>query len=204
MEVTETTAAQDNTAAVAGTETVETTTQSATETAEVGQEGTKEVPASNNATTTEKVVETHITGAPETYAEFAMPEGIEAPTEDFKAFAKEQGFTQEQAQANVNFFAEKVVPMMQARQEEQVTKWTNDSTTKYGKEGIDAANKALSRFSTPEFTAFLKETGLGNHPEMIGIFHSINSKISEDGIINSGFGAKPKSLGQVFYPNMKK
>jgi hypothetical protein len=144
-------------------------------------------------------------GAPEQYSDFTVPENFSAPIEDFKSWAKENNMTQEKAQATVDFYTSKIVPQMQAQQEAQVTAWTNESTTKYGKDGIEAANKALGRFSTPEFTGFLKETGLGNHPEMIGIFKEINSKISESSFVDSKTTeTKPKTLGQIMYPDMKK
>lgn len=143
-------------------------------------------------------------GAPEQYSEFTVPENFSAPIDDFKSWAKENNMTQEKAQATVDFYTNKIVPQMQAQHEAQVTAWTNESTTKYGKDGIESANKALGRFSTPEFTSFLQETGLGNHPEMIGIFKNINSKISESSFVDSKTTeSRPKTMGEIFYPNMK-
>ena len=184
---------QDDTAATEtqATENVETTTN------EIVAETT---------TTTEQVAETQveITGAPEQYSDFTMPEGFSAPIEDFKSWAKENNMTQEAAQSAVDFYTSKIAPMQQAQHEAQVTAWTNESTEKYGKQGIEAANKALGRFSTPEFTSFLAETGLGNHPEMIGIFNTINARISESGFVDSKTTeSKPKTLGQIMYPDMK-
>jgi len=124
-------------------------------------------------------------GAPEQYTDFTVPENFSAPIDDFKTWAKENNMTQEVAQSAVDFYVTKVAPIQQAQHEAQVETWATESTTKYGKEGIESANKALGRFSTPEFTEFLQQTGLGNHPEMIGIFKEINSKISESSFVDS-------------------
>lgn len=190
-----TNAAQDNTAAVEGTETQSTDTQTSTvqttaETTEVKTEETK--------------AET-IQGAPEQYTDFTVPEGFDAPIDAFKEWAKTQNMTQEQAQSTVDFYTQKIAPQIQAQQEAQITKWTEESTTKYGKDGIDAANKVLSRFSSPEFNQFLQDTGLGNHPAMVGVFKAINEHFSESGLIDGkSTEHKVKTLGELFYPNMKK
>jgi hypothetical protein len=153
---------------------------------------------------TDPVVDPIVTGAPEQYADFTVPENFSAPIDDFKTWAKENNMTQEAAQSVVDFYTNKVAPQMQAQHEAQVSAWTKESTEKFGKEGIESANNALSRFSTPEFKTFLQETGLGNHPEMIAIFKEISSKISESSFIDSKTTeSKQKTLGQIMYPNMK-
>ena len=146
---------------------------------------------------TDHVVDPIITGAPEQYADFTVPENFSAPIDDFKTWAKENNMTQESAQSVVDFYTNKVAPQMQAQHEAQVSVWTKESTEKFGKEGIESANNALSRFSTPEFKTFLQETGLGNHPEMIAIFKDIHSKISESSFIDS----KTTATNKVMFPN---
>jgi hypothetical protein len=141
-------------------------------------------------------------GAPEQYADFTLPEGFDAPTDDFKAWVKEQNMTQEAAQSVVDFYTQKIVPQQQAAHVKQVETWGKESETKYGKEGIEAANKALGRFSTPEFKEFLGHTGLGNHPEMIGIFKQINEKISESGWVDGPQNSE-LTIAQKHFPNSK-
>lgn len=136
-------------------------------------------------------------GAPEKYADFTLPEGFTAPVDEFKTWAKEQNLNQESAQSMVDFYIKNIVPQQEAERTATVEKWTEESKTKYGDKGIDTANKALGRFSTPEFKQFLVDTGLGNHPEMIGIFKSIGEKISESGLVE---GTK-KSAPSRMYPN---
>jgi len=138
-----------------------------------------------------------VTGAPEQYGDFTAPEGFTAPIDDFKAWAKEQNLTQEAAQSAVDFYVNKIAPQQLEEKEKQMETWKNESVEKYGNNGIDAANKALGRFSTPEFKEFLNQTGLGNHPEMIGLFKSINEQISESGWVEGKSPTNSKSL----YPN---
>jgi hypothetical protein len=153
---------------------------------------------------TDPVVDPIVTGAPEQYADFTVPDDFSAPIDDFKTWAKENNMTQDAAQSVVDFYTSKVAPQMQAQHEAQVSAWTKESVEKFGKEGIEAANQALSRFSTPEFNTFLQETGFGSHPEMIAIFKDIHSRISESSFIDSKTTeSKQKTLGQIMYPNMK-
>jgi hypothetical protein len=136
-------------------------------------------------------------GAPEQYGDFTVPEGFSAPIDDFKSWAKENNMSQEKAQSAIDFYTKTIVPQQQAAQVAQNEAWVKESTEKYGKQGIEAANKALGRFSTPEFTKFLADTGLGNHPEMIGIFNTINARISESSFVD----AKTKQASKVLFPN---
>ena len=187
-EVVDTTV-QDNTEAVA-------TEEVATETPETAPE-TMEVTDAKEPTTPDEAIVTEPAGAPETYEDFTLPEGLTAPTEEFKYWAKENNMTQAKAQSAIDFYTKTIVPQQQAAQVAQNEAWVKESTEKYGKQGIEAANKALGRFSTPKFTKFLTDTGLGNHPEMIGVFNTINARISESSFVD----AKSKSTSKVLFPN---
>lgn len=118
-------------------------------------------------------------GPPEKYADFTLPEGFTAPTDDFMTFAKEMGMTQEAAQKTIDFYVNKVAPVQEAAHEKMVADWTKESESKYTKADFEAANKALGRFSTPAFMDVLKQSGLCNHPAMVGVFKEIASRMSE-------------------------
>lgn len=146
-------------------------------------------------------------GPPESYADFKLPENVSFQPEvltEFQSYAKAQGWTQEQAQANVDFFTAKVAPQMQAAQlkswEKQVEGWTKESEKLHGKDGIEAANKALGRFSTPELVKYLADTGLGNHPDMIAAFKKINAAISESTFVDG----QKKAPDTDYYPGVPK
>lgn len=140
--------------------------------------------AKNSTDSTTDALESKLPSAPEKYDDFVMPEGISAPTNEFMEWAKSQNMTQEAAQSAVDFYTKNIVTQQQAAIAAQAEVWTNESITKYGKQGIEAANQALSRFSTPEFKALLNESGLGNHPAMIGIFKEIGAKTSESTFVS--------------------
>jgi hypothetical protein len=150
-------------------------------------------------------------GAPEKY-EFVMPENAsmdEAGIESFSAFAKDLNLTQEAAQKMVD----KMAPAMQARQAEVLqvnkTKWADQSRadTEFGgaklTENMAVAEKALNQFGTPALHTLLKESGLGNHPEIIRAFYRAGKAISEDGsFVNGNKSATSETTAQRMYPNM--
>lgn len=127
-------------------------------------------------------------GPPERY-EFAAPEGESYNPDVIEAYsevAKEIGLTQEAAQKVLD----KVSPAMKAAQQAQLAaafqQWQADARTdkEYGGDKFDAnlgiANKALADLGTPELRDLLKESGLGNHPEVLRFFYRAGKAISED------------------------
>jgi hypothetical protein len=148
------------------------------------------------------------------YADFTMPEGMEVNAEmldKFKPLAKEFGLDQENAQKVVDLAADLVKSTIDGQTEAmkaEVESWTekakNDPDIGGAKfeENLQTANKALENIASPEFLGFLKETQLGNHPEMIRIFYKIGTMISEDTLIQ---GDKKNVAGDNFakrhYPN---
>jgi hypothetical protein len=134
-------------------------------------------------------------GAPEQYADFTAPEGAEFNAEvleEFKALAKESNLSQEAAQklAEVGVKAvQKAQGDFTAKIEAMQTQWVNDSRAdkefggdKLG-ENVSVAKKALDAFGTPELNQMLRESGLGNHPEIIRAFYRVGQAISEDRLV---------------------
>lgn len=219
-----TTGAQDNTVA-SGSEQTQTATE--TKAAETTQETTKASTTSSEASkstaetkdtkaaekTAEKGAEkaAEKAGAPEAYTDFKLAEGVTFQPEvlkDFQTFAKAQNWTQEQAQANVDFFLKSVSPQIVQQQAAEWQKttdsWAKESEKTYGKEGIEAANVALGRFSDlPEFAAFtkmLQDTGFGKHPGFVGVFKEIHDRISESAWVNGKQrSSEPLSLAERLY-----
>lgn len=131
-------------------------------------------------------------GAPEEYAEFTMPEGVEFDAElggDLKSFAKEQNLSQEQAQKLADLGA-KQLQKFQALQADAVAQaretWQSEARAdkEYGGDKFDeslaSAKKAVDAFATPELKTLLNQTGLGNHPELIRFMVRAGQAISED------------------------
>ena len=119
----------------------------------------------------------------------------------FGEVAKELDLPQEAAQKVLD----KVAPVIQARQAEQVEKarveWAEDSKSdeEFGGEtfnaNIEVAKTALNAFGTVPFKQLLSESGLGNHPEVIRFMYRAGKAISEDSYVGNSQGANAKSNG---------
>ena len=143
-------------------------------------------------------------GAPEEYAEFTMPEGMQVDTallDQFKPIAKELNLTQEQAQKLVDLQAQSVVNAEKTRAEQwaNITKeWqtTAKADAEIGGTEYDAnckiAVRAINTFGTPELKTMLNQYGIGNHPEMIRLMTRIGKGMAEDKIVIPGAGVGTK------------
>ena len=139
-------------------------------------------------------------GAPETYEfndkvadapEVLDPEVLTA----FGEVAKELDLPQDAAQKVLD----KVAPVIQARQAEQVEKarveWAEESKSddEFGGEtfetNLEVAKTALNAFGTDPFKQLLSESGLGNHPEVIRFMYRAGKAISEDSYVGNSQGA---------------
>lgn len=151
-------------------------------------------------------------GPPADYAfTFAEGKALEGEHLDFvKGLAKELGLSQDQAQK----LADKAISRGEeaaTRQAEMIeaakTEWAGAvrADKEIGGEALDAnlgiAKKALQAFGTPELTALLNESGLGNHPEIIRAFYRAGKAISEDRVILGGQGGVQKGDARRLYPN---
>lgn len=136
-----------------------------------------------------------------------LPEGVkadEALLSDFTAVAKESGLKQEYAQKIVDSFVKAQGRVIQGFEQERAANnqaWLAAAKRdkEYGGQSFDknalVARAAMSQFATPEFSKFLDETGLTNHPEMVRFCFRVGKAIaSEDsiaGTAGSGPGAAP-------------
>ena len=119
----------------------------------------------------------------------------------FGEVAKELDLPQEAAQKVLD----KVAPVIQARQAEQVEKarveWAEDSKSdeEFGGEtfnsNLEVAKTALNAFGTEPFKQLLSESGLGNHPEVIRFMYRAGKAISEDSYVVNSQGASAKGNG---------
>ena len=119
----------------------------------------------------------------------------------FGEVAKELDLPQEAAQKVLD----KVAPVIQARQAEQVEKareeWLGESQSdqEFGGENLnanlDVAKSALNAFGTEPFKQLLQESGLGNHPEVIRFMYRAGKAISEDSYVGNSQGANAKGNG---------
>ena len=155
---------------------------------------------------------------PDTY-EFQIPEGAvfdQTMADDFTPLAKDLGLTQENADKLVGFFAEKAIPHLQQQftnqlveaQAAQQAKWAEAAKgdEEFGGDKFDenaaTAKAVLQKLGTPELTAFLNETGLGDHPEVIRFFYRVGKSISEDSLVGGEAVAGELSVANKMFPNM--
>ena len=132
------------------------------------------------------------------YTDFTVPEGVEMNAEvvaEFKAIAKELGIPQESAQKLIDLQVRMESGRTEAIQKaiaDQSRQWaeTIKADKEFGGEKFDqtkaVAIKAVERYGSPELRSLLNESGLGNHPEMVKLFHRVGQSISEDGLVLPG------------------
>lgn len=132
----------------------------------------------------------------EGYDDFELPEGMEVDTEMLEALTpqmREAGLTQEQAQAMVSAYAEKVAERAQedaaainnlwaqwkaaAKQDEEIGGDNWDAT-------VEASNAAVRELASKEFVdEILVQQGMGNHPEMIRFMNRVAKHVLDDSVI---------------------
>lgn len=162
----------------------------------------------------EKPEEKPASDIPEKY-EFKAPEGQELDTAllaEFEPLAREFGFSQENAQKLVDFYAAKILPRLEAKQAEAwgttAAGWAESAKAdkEYGGDGLAAnlavAKSALDKFGTPELVSVLNETRLGDHPELIRVFYRIGKAISDDSVMSSNGGSGgDRTAAQILFGN---
>lgn len=126
------------------------------------------------------------------------------------AFAKELGFSNEQAQKAVSLVEEAVLEHKTAELE-TVNQLRDVEWPKQAKEdkeiggenfkaNVEIAKRALNKFASKELNKLLKETGMGNHPEVLRVFVKIGKAMDDDSLVlGSTATGKEKDLADVFY-----
>lgn len=155
-------------------------------------------------------------GAPDEYADFNVPDGIEVNAgllEQAKPIFKELGLSQIQSQRLVDMYAAQMQADSQASSDSynQVVKdWVDEAKndTEIGgdkfEENVGIAKRGIDKFGTPKLVEVLNQTGLGSHPELIPLFTRVGKLISED---SPGSGEPPLDAtdrASVLYPNEAK
>ena len=158
-------------------------------------------------------------GAPESYAEFTAPEGVQfdqAAIDAFTPIAKDLGLTQAQAQRLVDVYAgqaDRVAQGLQAKHAETVAGWQQEARADPDiggaklPETIAHGMRALDQFGSPELSTLMDQTGLGNHPAVIRFFAAVGQQVADDAIDPNpspgGGRAEPRDAAAILYPNDK-
>lgn len=174
-----------------------------------GQPGTAAPAQQANATAPEATK----TVVPEKY-DLKLPEKSPLDPghlEKIAAFAKERGFSQEEAQAFVDHDNATLTAYVD-QQKEQFSQTRNEwvESVKSDKEiggenlpkSLEFAKRALTKFATPEFISELNETGFGDHPELVRAFARIGKLMGNDSLViggGSSAGDGKKTIAQQLY-----
>lgn len=164
-----------------------------------------------------------VIGAPEAYdaTAFTMPEGVEFDTEMFdlvKDDLKGMDLSQKGAERIVGMFAEKVAPAIAARTAKAIEDAGAELSANLArdlqsdpevggaklKESQAFAAKAIAQFipdatARSEFSKFLNESGLGNHPLLTRVIAGAGRALSEASTPAAETAKEPLSNSQIFY-----
>ena len=160
--------------------------------------------------------ETAAEGAPETYTDFTLPEGVALDVAEIGALAKGLNLPQDKAQTVVDAAAKLVAQAQQKQADAQVetvntlhADWRDQCKTdkefggeKLG-ENLARAKAAMEATATPQLALLLDKSGLGNHPEVIRHFLKVAPAFLADGFVPGGKAPETagKSAEKVLYPN---
>lgn len=164
-----------------------------------------------------------VTGAPDAYDATAwkLPEGVEFDKEGFDAVEpvlRDLNLDNDQAGKLMGAYAEKIVPMIEARAAKQMDTAAQEMSANlardlqadpevggaklkeaqaYAAKGIAAAIPDAG--VRAEFSQFLNESGLGNHPLLTRVLASAGRALSEASTPAAGAGGGEKTAAEVFY-----
>lgn len=159
--------------------------------------------------------------APTGDLDIKLPEGVAADAvalEEFKPLAKELGLSNEAAQKLVDLQVKQALAAQEKTRvalEQEEKQWleTIKADADFGGANFDAsiqkAQRAMEKFATPELAALLKESRLGNHPELVKFAIRVGAAMSEDTISGTGSAgaATPANSQAAFladmYPNTR-
>ena len=143
-------------------------------------------------------------GAPETYEEFATPEGVapigKVTDEAFRSVMKESNLTQDQAQNVLSKLGPALKQDVVDRTNAQIQSWVKDCQLDPDiggdklPESVAAAEAAFSAAASPELQQLVRESGIGNHPDFIKSWKWVKDRMSDDNFVA---GDPPKSAPKL-------
>jgi hypothetical protein len=208
---TTTTTSATTTTGGTGGETTQTTSTTGEGTGESNGDGTKtpEQIAADEAAAKAAEEAAAAAGAPEKYEPFVAPEGTALDVTvmtQFEEVARELNLPQDKAQQLIDKMAPTMAKQQAAQMEQLSQEWQTAASTdkEYGgdklAENLGYATKAVDTFASPELKTMLRETGLGNHPELVRFMVRAGKAISEDKIVTGGAPASAnRSAAEVLY-----
>lgn len=131
------------------------------------------------------------------FAKITAPEGV-VFDDAFKSMAGESKLTNEQVTSIANYYKNTVVAQAEEARNQLLDKWEADSKTEFTGEKLEIAKRAYNQLADPELKQFMDETGLGNNPAVIRLFHKIGVMTSE-GKLAMGEGHDSVSPGNKLF-----
>ena len=149
------------------------------------------------------------TSNPISYQPFNIPEGFTAPSESFKQMAANNGLSQVQAQALVDYYCKELIPARHEAIKNQVGEWKKQTMATMGKIGMNMANKVLDTIAqnNPLFKPLLVESGLIHHPIVVKALVDLATHTMGEGTPTSYNTDTPQSkqnLASMMFPNSLK
>ncbi len=154
---------------------------------------------------------------PEKY-EIKIPEKSmisDAQLEKIESRCRDRGFSNEEAQAEVEAVNSTVEEAISISQEESKKELENLAKVEWPKqvkedkeiggdnyeENCELSKRVLDKFGTEKFKDFLDDSGFGNHPEVIRVFSRLGKLMSDDKLVfkGSGEGKEEKKIEDTFY-----
>lgn len=128
---------------------------------------------------------------------------------DVEKTAKKQGLSNVEANKLLKSEHQKFASFVAAQQEhlkQRTSAWAeelrNDKT--FGGENFnrnsELAHRVIKTFGSEALIKQLKETGLGNHPELVRLMYRVGSAMSEDQFVGGAkSGGKPRTAEEILY-----
>ncbi len=130
--------------------------------------------------------------------------------EDVESFAKENNLSKDTAQEILSK-QEKAVSQWwekaQSKHENQVDQWRKDveADPVLGGENLERVTKqarsVVDKFASQEFVTMLKDTGYGNHPELVRFLSTIGKELSNDSLVLPRAKEATRNIEDIFYGN---
>lgn len=135
-------------------------------------------------------------GAPESYADFRVPDGLEAFDKDvvtaFGTVAKELNLSQASAQRILDQVGPKLAERQKAQLKSVQAEWSKalSADPEIGgarlTETFTTANKAYEQFASPALRELLSKSGLDGHPEVVRMFARLGRDMADDKLVVPG------------------
>lgn len=151
-------------------------------------------------------------GAPESYADFKLPDGLKMDADmlgQFTTVAKELNLSQEAAQKLVDVHAKDMLSFAQQQEAALTTQrqaWREEvNKLPDAKTQLSLAKKALDYGGDSDFAKLVQTSWLGDHPKVIAYLAKVGKLLSEDRLHggNGGGSTGSRPIQDVMYGGSK-